>query len=49
MKCAGVMGASDVSDDQPAVMIRDLWMSFPGKRSGEPTHVLEKVDVDVRH
>jgi ABC-type nitrate/sulfonate/bicarbonate transport system ATPase subunit/flavin-dependent dehydrogenase len=35
--------------DSPAVSVRDLWMSFPGKRAGEPVHVLERVNVDVRH
>ena len=33
----------------PAVVIRDLWMSFPGKRAGEPVHVLERINVEVRH
>src|SRR5438445_9083381 len=33
---------------KPVVQIRDLWMSFPGKRSGEPIHVLENINVDVR-
>src|SRR5438309_777341 len=32
---------------KPVVQIRDLWMSFPGKRSGEPIHVLENINVDV--
>ena len=31
-----------------AVTFRDLWMSYPGKRSGEPVHVLERINVDVR-
>jgi len=35
--------------DRPAVVIRDLWMSFPGKRPGEPVHVLERINVEVRH
>src|SRR6516162_5700379 len=34
---------------RPAVVIRDLWMSFPGKRAGEPVHVLERINVEVRH
>ena len=33
----------------PAVVIRDLWMSFPGKRPGEPVHVLERINVEVQH
>src|SRR6516164_6822099 len=32
-----------------AVVIRDLWMSFPGKRPGEPVHVLERINVEVRY
>ncbi len=32
-----------------AVSVRDLWMSFPGKRPGEQVHVLERVDVRVEH
>lgn len=35
-------------EEQPAVTVRNLWMSFPGKRSGEPVHVLEGINVDVR-
>ena len=31
----------------PAVSVRDLWMSFPGKSAGEPIHVLENVNLDV--
>jgi len=31
-----------------AVEIRDVWMSFPGKADGEPIHVLERIDLDVR-
>jgi ABC-type nitrate/sulfonate/bicarbonate transport system ATPase subunit/flavin-dependent dehydrogenase len=31
-----------------AVKVRGLWMSFPGKRGGEPVHVLENVVLDVR-
>ncbi|HZE99343.1 MAG TPA: ABC transporter ATP-binding protein [Planctomycetota bacterium] len=31
----------------PAVEIRDLWMSFPGKAGGGPVHVLERVSMSV--
>jgi NitT/TauT family transport system ATP-binding protein len=31
----------------PAILIRDLWMSFPGKRPGEEVHVLERVNFEV--
>jgi len=29
------------------VSVRDLWMSFPGKKVGEPIHVLENVNLEV--
>src|ERR1700760_4368565 len=29
------------------VRIRDLWMSFPGKESGQQIHVLEHIDLEV--
>jgi NitT/TauT family transport system ATP-binding protein len=32
---------------QPAVRIRDLWMSFPGKLPGEHIHVLERINFEV--
>ena len=32
----------------PAVQVRDLWMSFPGKQSGEEIHVLERINLEVR-
>jgi NitT/TauT family transport system ATP-binding protein len=31
----------------PAVLVRDLWMSFPGKQAGEKIHVLERVSFEV--
>ncbi|MDB6021120.1 MAG: NitT/TauT family transport system ATP-binding protein [Pedosphaera sp.] len=33
---------------QPAVFVRDLWMSFPGKKAGEEIHVLERVSLEVK-
>jgi NitT/TauT family transport system ATP-binding protein len=30
-----------------AITIRNLWMSFPGKRGGEHTHVLERINLEV--
>jgi len=30
-----------------AISIRNLWMSFPGKRGGEPIHVLERINLEV--
>jgi NitT/TauT family transport system ATP-binding protein len=31
-----------------AISVRDLWMSFPGKRAGEEIHVLEDINLEVR-
>jgi NitT/TauT family transport system ATP-binding protein len=31
----------------PVVKIRDLWMSFPGKQTGQLIHVLERIDIDI--
>src|SRR5689334_3002570 len=36
------------NSDQPMVVVRDLWMTFPGKRSGAPVHVLANIQVAVR-
>lgn len=35
-------------DPLPAVCVRDVWMSFPGKRGQPPVHVLQQVDLQVR-
>jgi NitT/TauT family transport system ATP-binding protein len=32
---------------RPAVSVRDVWLSYPGKRPGEEVHVLERIDLDV--
>ena len=32
-----------------AVTVRNLWMSFPGKKPGEQIHVLENVSAEVAH
>ncbi|MBX3352269.1 MAG: ABC transporter ATP-binding protein [Phycisphaeraceae bacterium] len=32
-----------------AVVVNDLWMTFPGKRADEPVHVLERVSLTVEH
>ncbi len=37
----------DVKDDH-AIEVRDLWMTFPGKRKGEQVHVLESVNLSVK-
>jgi len=31
----------------PAVRVRDVWLTFPGKPGGEPVRVLEGVDLEV--
>ena len=31
-----------------AVELRDLWMSFPGKGNGDPVHVLERINLEVK-
>src|SRR5579859_2805295 len=33
--------------NHPAILVRDLWMSFPGKQPGEQVHVLERVNFEV--
>ena len=33
--------------EQVAIEIKDLWMTFPGKRKGEQVHVLENVNLSV--
>lgn len=38
-----------MSGPRPAVQVRDLWMSFPGKKAGEPIPVLERFNLEVRH
>ncbi len=32
----------------PAISVRDTWMSFAGKTAGQPIHVLEHVDCEVQ-
>jgi ABC-type nitrate/sulfonate/bicarbonate transport system ATPase subunit len=31
----------------PAVLVRELWMSFPAKRGGLPVHVLEDISLEI--
>src|SRR5208282_4697177 len=33
---------------RPAVIVRDVWMTYPGKRAGEQVHVLEDVSLQVQ-
>jgi NitT/TauT family transport system ATP-binding protein len=37
------------NSNHPAILIRDLWMSFPGKQAGEQVHVLERVNFEVEN
>jgi NitT/TauT family transport system ATP-binding protein len=35
-------------DHETAILARDLWMSFPGGKAGEPVHVLERITLEVK-
>src|SRR5947209_10236393 len=37
-----------VPNTHPAISVRNLWMSFPGKRSDEQIHFLERVNLEVK-
>jgi len=39
---------SRTSRENSAVSVRDLWMNFPGKNSGEQIHVLENINLQVQ-
>jgi ABC-type nitrate/sulfonate/bicarbonate transport system ATPase subunit len=39
---------TSAGSSRPAVVVRDLWMSFAGKQAGEDVHVLEHIDLEVR-
>ena len=41
-------GTTAQEPDAPVVEVRDLWMTFPGKRAGEDVRVLEHVNLTVR-
>jgi len=32
---------------RPAISVRDLWMTYPSKRQSDPTHVLERINLEV--
>jgi NitT/TauT family transport system ATP-binding protein len=36
------------ASEQAAIEVKDLWMTFPGKRKGEKVHVLENVNLSVK-
>lgn len=40
-------GAPKPRKHDPIIEVRDVWMSFPGKRMGEAVHVLESVNLTV--
>jgi NitT/TauT family transport system ATP-binding protein len=55
MKSAGDIQDNKTIDHQISPMktplaidVRNLWMSFPGKKSGEPTHVLEDINLQIK-
>ena len=33
--------------EHPAIVVRDLWLSYPSARGTEPTHVLEGVNLEI--
>src|ERR1700730_15291857 len=35
------------ANEQSAVSVRDLWMTYPGPRAGQEVQVLERVNVEV--
>ena len=37
-----------MDNDNSLIHVRDCWKSFPGKKSGEQVHVLERVNLDVQ-
>jgi ABC-type nitrate/sulfonate/bicarbonate transport system ATPase subunit len=39
---------SDGASSAIAISVRDLWLTYPGKRQGEPIHVLERINLEVR-
>jgi ABC-type nitrate/sulfonate/bicarbonate transport system ATPase subunit len=34
--------------DHPVVLVRDLWMTYPGRRGSDAVNVLERIDMEVR-
>lgn len=39
--------AASLTSSTSAIVVRDLWMTFPGKAGGEPVNVLENVNLQV--
>ncbi len=39
---------TEFNDHQPAIQVRNLWMTFPGKTKDTPVHVLENVSLEVK-
>lgn len=48
VQCSMFMQKMINTREHNAVMVRELWMSFPGKRRGEQTHVLERINFEVK-
>jgi NitT/TauT family transport system ATP-binding protein len=45
---AAVADGQDRADLAPAVVVRDVWLTYPGRRPGEAVSVLEGVNLEVR-
>jgi NitT/TauT family transport system ATP-binding protein len=42
------MNEAEPGVERPAVVVRDVWMTYRGQRPGEDVHVLERVNLEVR-
>ena len=38
----GSRSDTDSRREDATISVRDIWMTYPGKRRGDPTHVLER-------
>jgi NitT/TauT family transport system ATP-binding protein len=47
MECAESSAGERTQIPSPAVVARDVWMSFPGRDPEQPVHVLEGIDLEV--
>lgn len=43
-----VKTAMPAAELRPKIVVRDLWITFPGKEKNSPIHVLEKINLEVR-
>jgi ABC-type nitrate/sulfonate/bicarbonate transport system ATPase subunit len=39
--------APGATPSHPAVVVRDLWLIYPGKRPGEEVHALERINLEI--